>query len=54
MRITSEVAEMLESEAGRQKLIALKICELVEIMKGKQPKQNVSLWEAIFGHKGNC
>lgn len=54
MKITKEVAEMLESEAGRQKLIALKLCELVELTKEKQPAKQVSMWEAIFGHKGNC
>lgn len=52
MKITKEVAEMLKTEEGRQKLVALKLCELVEIMKQKVYRP-VSMWEAIFGHKGN-
>ena len=52
MKISKEVADMLLTEVGRQKLIALKLCELVELMKQKVVKP-VSMWEAIFGHKGN-
>jgi len=52
MKLSKEVADMLLTEVGRQKLIALKLCELVELMK-KKDSRPVSMWESIFGHKGN-
>ena len=56
MKITDRVAEMLETEEGRHKLIALKLCELVELMKNVEIRKvyrPVSMWESISGHKGN-
>ena len=57
MKITKEVEEMLKTEAGRQKLIALKLCELVEVLKPQNINitkvVNKSMWESIFGHKAN-
>ena len=56
MKITKEVAEMLKTEEGCQKLTALKLCELVELMKNTEIRKvyrPVSMWESIFGHKGN-
>ena len=62
INISKDVEQMLQTEDGRQWLIALKLCELVELMK-KQNKINVtqtqvqvqepSLWERVFGCKGN-
>lgn len=44
---------MLKTEEGRQKLMALKLCEIAELLKEKPKKQYVSMWESLFGHKAN-
>ena len=53
IKVNTDVAKLLQTEEGRQRLIALKLCELVEIMKCKQHEDKRSMWECIFGHKGN-
>lgn len=67
IKITREVEEMLATDAGRMSLIALKLCDIAESLKclnvtKDRPVNNVlsatrtsskSMWEDIFGHKGN-
>ena len=60
MKISKEVEEMLKTEEGRQKLMALKLCEIAELLKSKQNIRitqtqggGKSLWESLFGHKAN-
>ena len=55
MKITKDVEEMLRTDLGCKKLIALKLCELVELMKPQTvyKLKTKSLWEEIFGHKAN-
>ena len=52
MKVSKEVAEMLETKEGRERLIALKLCELVEVMR-KPVSQPVSMWKTLFGHDAN-
>ena len=58
MKITRDVEEMLRTEPGCLKLIALKLCEISETLKSKPtPKKDTrSLFEMIFGstHCCNC
>ena len=51
MKITKEVEKLLETPEGRQRLIALKLCELVEVLKDKPTliQESKSLFELIFG-----
>ena len=57
MKISKDVEEMLRTDWGCKKLIALKLCELVEILKPQNINitkvVNKSMWETIFGHKAN-
>jgi len=60
MKISKEVEEMLKTEEGRQKLTALKLCEIAELLKNQrisitqtQSNKSPSMWEALFGHKAN-
>ena len=49
MKISKEVKGLLETEKGCLKLIALKLCELVEIQRVKPRNNEKSLFERIFG-----
>lgn len=56
MKVTKEVSDLLESEKGCLKIIALKLCEISEALKPvlitQQKKEDKSLFELIFGKKG--
>ena len=49
MKVTKEVAEMLETKEGQLKLIAIKLCELIEHLKNKNDSDTRSLFKMIFG-----
>ncbi len=49
MRVTKEVSKLLETEKGCLKVIAIKLCELVELTKAS--KNQISLFDLIFGKR---
>ena len=57
IKITVDVDKMLKTEEGRQKLMALKLCEIAEELKAIRTSRSTecgpSLWERVFGCKGN-